>query len=285
MMNKGRVVVPSPLPNSYYLKCIFQRRLEKLLVHSIFSNPLFSYLYELSKKGFTAKQFHIYRDNFFFRTLNTIPSLSHVLIKAAYHCDFRTLASVGRNLYEETGEGEANNSHSSLLECSYNTHGKIVFSLEPIPLQNVSQSTFILEETHYFVVEQRKLYTSANYGVALGAMLGQEMAADNMLRVFYETLFLPYKGYYRSNKFKDVELYFLCHLNGVEARHGQDARKAALHFCRNEEDIELVLNAAENFLDIQALLWDGFFNAMKKAEDNGISVPVCSISDKHTVFN
>ncbi|MBY0461722.1 MAG: iron-containing redox enzyme family protein [Alphaproteobacteria bacterium] len=267
-------MMSSSLLYSQHLKYIFQKRLEKILVHRVFSHPFFSYLRDLSKRGMTAKQFYIYRDNYLFRTFNTIPSLSYVLIKAAHHCDFRTLASVGRNLYEETGGGISKESHSFLLDHSHNTHGEIVFCLESLPLKNIHQSSVILDETYYFVEEQQKLYTSSHYGEVLGAMFGQEMAADSMLRVFYQTLFLPYKRYYSDGKFEDVQEYFLCHLNGVEARHGQDAREAAFRFCQNEQDVEIVLKATNAFLDIQASLWDGLLMTFFESANDGVFVPV-----------
>lgn len=273
-MNK---VMASSFLHSQHLTYIFQKKVEKLLVHRMFSHPFFSYLRDLSKRGMTSTQFHVYRDNYLFRTFNTIPSLSCVLIKAAYHCDFATLASVGRNLYEETGEGISKQSHSFLLDQSHNIHGELVFSLDSLSLKDIHQSSLILDETYYFADEQKKLYTSSHYGEVLGVMFGQEMAAESMLRTFYQTLFLPYTKYYSGSKFEDVQAYFLCHLNGTEERHGQDAREAAFHFCQTEQDIDIVLKAANAFLEIQAKLWDGLLMAFFESANQGSFVPAISI--------
>ena len=60
---------------------------EEFSAHKALKHPMFEYLQEQSKEGFTSKQFEIYRDNFFRRTELTIPSVARFIEKAALSGD------------------------------------------------------------------------------------------------------------------------------------------------------------------------------------------------------
>jgi hypothetical protein len=233
--------------------------------HRALHHPYFDYLIAKAQTGVTAAQFDMHRANYFCRTRETIPSVARVVVAAAQNNDAQTLASAGKNLYEETGEGNHSLAHSLLLERSHNIHGAHIFGLPPLSLKESPHSTLLIPEVHEFVAKQTKLYTSPSYATVLGTGFAHEYAADAMLTQFYRSLFLPYKNHYNNGLFDAVAKYFLVHIGGVEERHAQDAKEALLRACKVGKDLDAVREGAFGFLDIQAKLWDGLLIAFEKA--------------------
>jgi hypothetical protein len=236
--------------------------------HRALQHPLFQYLPHIAtSSGLTPRQFELYRTNFFCRTKETIPSVARVIIAAANNQDTKTLASAGRNIFEETGEGNHSLAHSHLLEHSHNIHGRTVFGLGGFRLRESSGSQLLVPACHDFIAEQRALYTDPSYATVLGTGFAHEFAADPMLSGFFKGFFLPYKGYYAGDTFSQVSKYFDVHLGGVEERHAQDAREALMRACKIVDDLRAVKKGAFGFLDIQATLWDGLLVAIEKAHN------------------
>lgn len=242
--------------------------------HRAINHPLFPYLKECAKEGFTPKQYQIYRDNYLFRTFYTIPSVALLTLSAALNLDMETLASAGKNLYEETGCGDYLKTHSALLQVSHNTHAKVVFGLEPISLKDATRSDLITSEARYFVQNEMKLYKNDEYGVVIGAGYAHETAANSMLINFYESFFACYKGYYTEEAFNNLVEYFQVHINGLEENHANDAKRAAKKTCSSQLGLNAVIQGAYSFLDGQAYLWDGLHVELKKAEKEGEKILV-----------
>jgi hypothetical protein len=245
---------------------IFESYDKKLKSHRAINHDLFNYLNKKRNIGFTQGQYKTYRDNFLLRTFNTISSVAKVVIAAAKYIDYPTLAEIGKNLYQETGEGNYENSHLYLLEKSHNVHGQKIFNLPPISLVNVSNSEFVVTHNKEFLDVQNRLYENDSYLIVLGASYAHESAAESMLGQFESSLFDIYSGYYDETEYKTLCKYFSVHLNGVEHEHGVNAKKALLRICRTEENLKLVFNAANAFLDAQAHLWDGMLLKIREFE-------------------
>ena len=102
----------------------------------------------------------MYRANYFYRTLHTIPSIAYLLASAALNCDFKTLSFAAQNLYEETGCGKSTRMHNVLLELSHNYHGKYIFGIKPLTLNAASSSLEIIDETKSFITSVMQLIKS-----------------------------------------------------------------------------------------------------------------------------
>lgn len=241
--------------------------------HRAMHHPLFEYLIKQAAIGFTAVQFQIYRDNYFFRTFNTIPCIANLLRAVAKNLDFETLASVGKNLYEETGCGVPSRTHSNLLELSHNTHAKTVFNLAPISLGDSDKSKYLINEAKQFVDKEERLYTHQIYGTVLGAAYAHEAAASIMLISFYEGFFSSYKSYYSVKDFYNLAEYFFAHISGLEDAHAKKTREAAFRYSTKENSLFALFNGVSEFLNSQAVLWDGLYRELKGAENVGTKIP------------
>lgn len=251
---------------------VFDDRYEQLLKHSAINHPLFDYLLSQSVEGFTPKQFQIYRDTFFARTAETFPSVLRVALAAAAHQDHFTVAKVGSNIYDESGEGNPKLTHCRLLEESHNLHGKLIFSLPPLSVGEAISSPFCISEISTFREVQLGLYTHPEYPRILGASMAQELAANTMLENFYNAFFLPYKKCYHSEIFTELSLYFIKHTGepgdlkrGAEARHGIDSKNSAKNICHSVHELEQVFMGALQFLEAQGALWTGLLSSIKSA--------------------
>jgi len=241
---------------------------ELLQEHSAVAEQLFSYLQSQSERGFTAQQFLVFRDNYFYRTATTIESVAKVALAAVHHADFDSAAGFAENLYQETGEGTPWRSHRLLLECCFNLHADQVFSLDWLDVAAASTSPHILPEARAYRSAQAALY-GGEYVVALAASFAQEKAASGMLAAIHRSLFVPHRDRYPRGLFEFVEQYFTIHLGGMEDRHGELARQALLRNCTTEHLRRLALDGATRFLDAQARLWIALSAAMKAAALSG----------------
>ncbi len=246
---------------------------EVLKNHSAIKNPLFDYLKDSARDGFTPLQYRLYRDNYIYRTCQTVISVAHTTIAAAKNKDMETLATAGKNLYEESGMGVFLNSHLQLLSTSHNLHGDYIFGLAPIDLKDVFLSPYILPETKNFIAVAERLYTHENYPTVLGASYAQESAAVHMINDFYQSLFLPYKGHYNKFDFQRVDQYFADHLNGMEENHAHNASVAIEQNSQTSKELAQALEGVIGFLDAQSQLWTALHKAMQKAEIKGNKVP------------
>lgn len=250
----------------------FNKKYIGLETHSGIKHTFFDYLSEQSNRGFTAKQFQIYRDTIFARTLTTIPSIAHVIIAAAYNQDDFTIARAGSNLHDEAGRGNPQYTHSLLLEKSHNFHAETIFGIPPLKLSDAMASDDCVSEVEQFQETQSELYTHSDYPVILGASMAQELAADAMLTEFYTSLFLPYKDYYDPIEFDNkVAKYFFDHIGepgskkvGAEVQHGIDSKQSAVNMCQTEYELKQVFFGANQFLNAQQKLWDSLHHMMKE---------------------
>lgn len=233
------------------------------------SRVLFDYLAQRSKVGFTAAQFSLYRDNYFYRTYRTVPCIAKVVESASKAADYITLSSAASNLFEESGSGQAQKSHPELLLYSHNQHAERVFQLPPTTLIASLDSSHILPEAREFTNVQSSLYYSFNHIEVLGANYAQEEAATEMLTSFMSAFFEPYQSYYNNGDFKNLIEYFICHIDGLEERHADDARNCLLQWCKTEKDLEIAINSINKILSAQSNLWLGLLQALIELEDTG----------------
>lgn len=235
--------------------------------------PLFDYLRARARVGFTAAQFRLYRDNYFYRTNTTAAVVARIAYLAAARRDRVTLATAAKNLFEETGEGIPDRSHPLLLEQSHNAVAGQVFGLPPLGLDAADESPLLLAEARDYRERQRRLVEEGDYLTALGASYTQETMATDMLRGFYDTLFVPYRERL-AGTFALVSMYFTVHLDGVEEEHGRHAREAVCRACRTDADRQSAFAGIRGFLDAQRNLWTALHRALVAEERTGPVVPV-----------
>ncbi len=242
--------------------------------HRAIHHPLFDYLQNCASLGFTSKQYQIYRDNYLLRTFYTIPSVAFLVAASALNVDIQTLTTAGKNLYEESGRGDASDAHSKLLVDSHNLHARTVFNLDDVSLKEIHYSKWIIQETRSFIESQEKLYKNKVYCIVLGAAFAHESAATPMLSAFYHNLFKSYRNYYNDCNFEDLSKYFLVHIDGLEEEHADNAGLAARRNCINEQSLNQLFIGSSGFLNSQACLWDGLYRTLIEAEDERERVPV-----------
>ena len=235
----------------------FQQLKDFTYAHKAFNHPFFNYINSPQRNGFSADQFEIYWHNYFFRTINTIPSVANVVKAAAAEGDMENLALAGKNLYEETGQANQENVHIKLLIDAYNTHAKVVFGLNSINLKTIPYSNRLIPEVKLFLETQKILYEHPIYDVVIGANYAQESAAPSMLANFYDAFFLQYRNHLSDADFAIVSKYFHEHLDGTEEQHALNAEKIVINRCNDPKNIPYILFGVEQFLNIQSQLWDG----------------------------
>ncbi|MGI4775434.1 MAG: iron-containing redox enzyme family protein, partial [Janthinobacterium lividum] len=203
---------------------------------------------------------------------NTIPSIAHVVKAAALEGDMENLALAGKNLYEETGQGNQDNVHIKLLIDAYNIHAKDIFSLDSMDLNNISHSTELIPEVELFLENQRSLYEHNIYNVVIGANYAQETAASSMLENFYNAFFLKYKSRISDINFAVISKYFCEHLNGTEEQHALNAQKIIINRCSEHKNIPHILFGVEQFLNAQSKLWDGLHRELLATENEELII-------------
>jgi hypothetical protein len=245
---------------------------EQLQVYRTKSAGLFDYLRSRSEGGFDSIQFACYRANYFYRTYGTIPSICLLVKAAAEQEDEYTLKNAGQNLKEELGLiKDGKKSHAALLRFSHNTHGERVFKIPPISLQDSFNSSYILSATQLFRKIQQELYSSHNYIEILAASYAQEEAATEMLNIFLNSFFKPYAFHYRDeNEFSEIIEYFTCHLDGLEERHAENAKRCLFGRCNCMNDQGIAIKAIERMLNAQSNMWNELENGLKKLENKTI---------------
>lgn len=242
--------------------------------HRAIHHPFFNYIKACAKEGFTPKQYQIYRDNYLYRTMHTIPSIAYLTAAAALNGDIETLSLVGKNLFEECGSGDPKKAHSQLLNFSHNEHGKTVFNLNPIQMVDLQHQPTITKETRQFVKQEKDLYQNKNYCIALGAAYAHETAANSMLTHFYESIFLSYKNHYNLQEFYHIAEYFLIHISGLELVHADIAKYSAQKMDTSKENLKDLAEGCTVFLNSQANLWDGLLRELQLASREGKRVPI-----------
>jgi hypothetical protein len=240
--------------------------------HKALNHPLFTYLSEQSKEGFTPKQFLTYRDNFFRRTQLTIPSIASTIRAAMIYGDFDAAASAFKNLNDEMGGGDVKNIHSQLLLENHNIHGMRVFGVDPLDrITDVENSKLLLPEVEEYRRAKEQIFNMP-YPCIAGNTWAHELAADSMLDNFRESLFDPYLDHYTKEEADHVMKFFTAHRDdsiiggNVEEKHEEMARESVESAClEGLSHIEQVREGGLIFLDHQEKLWDGLLREIEKA--------------------
>ncbi|KAB2879747.1 hypothetical protein F9K33_07895 [bacterium] len=241
------------------------------------SLPLFDYLNQRSQIGFTQNQFQIYRDNYFYRTFRTIPSVCLIVKSAAENEDEAVMKSAGQNLMEELGLINGTTSHSAHLRHSHNIHSERVFKLSPISLRESLSSELVLEKTKEFSRQQAELYASDNYLVVLATNYAQEEVATDMLKSFLSAWFRPYKFLYSLQEYDEVEEYFRCHIDGLEERHAEDAKNSVIKQIKTSQDMNIALTSIRDILVAQSNMWVSLYEGIASQEQTSRLVPITVI--------
>jgi hypothetical protein len=239
------------------------------------TKPLAEYLHAKSCRGFTAKQFEIYRDNYFYRTATTVEAVARAALSCAIHNDRVSLACLAQNLNDESGSGMASMNHQALLESSHNIHGKAVFELPETSIPQSSSSKLLIDETLRYRRIHSQLLSSGDHVTVLAASYAQEQAASGMLELFKSAFFVPYRDRYSVQQFSEVTKYFSVHLDeGVEENHGLMAWKSLSPHLTTQGVRRNAADAIEAFLGAQADVWDGLLLYLGAAETEGDVKPV-----------
>ncbi|PZO43939.1 MAG: hypothetical protein DCF17_05230 [Shackletoniella antarctica] len=247
------------------------KHFESIESHKAIIHPLFEWLNEQSIDRFSdAILFDIYRTNYFTRTQGITSAISEILKAAIEESDSLTIALVGMNIFEETGEGDSKNTHLMMLQDSHNQHGEFIFNLAPIPIKLARHNDHTLNHTlksfRNFPENRMHLYSNTSYLFKLGVMLADETAAVPMIEGFYKAFFKPYEKLYTKKDFQSMSQYFSSHLSGVEQRHGSDILQAVDNNFKSISDLDEVMYGIESFFRIQSDIWDDLLLALLTAK-------------------
>jgi len=242
-----------------------------------------AYLRTRSELGISARQFEIYRLNYFCRTDMTVRTIARTAALAADCDDWQSLHCLAENLFDECGQGESEQNHRTLLEASHNLHASAVFNLSELKIADALRSK-VLPATKAYRDSRRKAFFRSSYISALAASFAQEAVARPMLETFRNSLFVPYEQKYhnsnRSKLWKTIDCYFNVHLgsDGVEEKHGEMAlaclNRRLEKSGRRAEETDEATTAIREFLDRQVALWDAMHSALKEAESEDEIVSV-----------
>lgn len=254
---------------------------EEFFEHRALKHPLFAYLSEQSSEGFTAKQFLIYRDNFFRRTQLTIPSIALTVKAAVTYGDFDAAALAFRNLKDEMADGDTKNIHSRLLLESHNIHGMRTFAINPVDkMTDVEKSNVLIPEVEEYRKAKEEIFTKP-YPFVAGNTWAHELAADSMLDHFRKSFFTPYLGLYSEKESAHVMRFFNVHKDdsreggNIEQQHEKMAREAVESACvESLNNVEQVREGGLIFLSHQEKLWDGMLRELEKAQHVGKIVKI-----------
>ncbi len=232
-----------------------------------------SFLDNRTQSGFNPVQFEVFRDNYFYRTRTTVEGVARAALSAAVNNDRFALCCLAQNLNDESGRGAVTMNHQQLMEEAFNFHGRLVFGVDPISVQQAESSSRVLSQSREYRRVHRRLLSSDNHVEVLAASYAQEQAANGMLSLFQKTFFVPYRGYYQESQFAPTMRYFSEHLDGVEEKHGEMAWLSLMPHLDTTSKRSLAMKAVETFLTAQANLWDALQFELEQSLDAGESIP------------
>ena len=179
---------------------------KKFKEHRALKHPFFDYLKD--EKGFNAKQYQVFRDNFFYRTAFTVPGVLHVIKAALLDGDLETAHYVAKNLNDELAITESSSKmHPKLLEKSFNKFGETIFGIDGMPISGAENSQYLLAAALIDRDVKKAGYEAEQALKVYATSWAHEFLADDMLQNFYNNVFLPYEKTYditkKDGKFQD----------------------------------------------------------------------------------
>jgi hypothetical protein len=252
------------------------RAIDVLLHH-----PLFDYLAQCARIGFTPQQFCIHGRGYLEACRQVIPLFEKAAARAKEQGDKISLDILNQNLDEEygrlpSGEQDEGKVHTNLARQSHHVHAQRVFGVDPQHFE----ATAITPAVMSYIERQLELYSDPSYFAVISACYVDEKGATGMMAVYFKTLFEPYANHYPSRQaFDDVAEYWRAHLNELEAVHAKDIRRALVANCTTTDHVKAMTQGSESLLAAQHKLLDGVWVALTEAEKTGVPVATGSCVD------
>ena len=240
--------------------------------HAVLKHPFLDYLLRRSTIGFNLPQLEIFAANYAHGCNETIPLLALLTEAAARSRDKRSLPTLGRNLHEETGKGKVGQDHLSLIERSLSLHGRL-FGAPNVQFHDTGSSPLLTDETRLYV-DGLKQVPQKPYEYKLGVELADEYSSNQVMNVYYRTLFVPYRKQYSKEEWGEIARYWKLHLGGMEARHAQDLATNIRDHCTTAKQVDMVEEGIRHILGAQAVLLKGMLQVMQTAEDKAPIIKV-----------
>lgn len=240
-------------------------------IAALLHHPLFDYLAQSSRLGFTPEQFCVYGRGYLEACGQVIPLFELAAARAEVQRDQVSLKILKANLEEEYGmqaSGQADEAkvHSSLARKSHHVHAQRVFGIEPAQFD----ATPVSAAAAHYILRQRAIYEDTSYFAVIGACYVDEKGSTGMMEKYYEAFFAPYASQYTAKQsFDGVAEYWRAHMEELEAAHAKDIKRALLANCTTMEHINAIKRGCEALLAEQGLLLDGVLAALKAAEKVG----------------
>lgn len=227
-------------------------------------------LKELSD-NMTIDQFRFIRDNFLYRTFTTRDCVEKVLLSSQKNQDKSGIELAGLNLFQEDGENVPDKSHKKLMVQAWNAYGTFIMGEDAVDNnehsieEGLKSSKYLLDEVKRYRVIQNNLYGSHDHITVIATSYAQESVAEDMLEMFYETLFLAKEREFEKKgaDFSAVTEYFSVHLDGTEQEHAQNARTVLKNNCKTQQDAQKAIMAIQTFLNAQSHIWNALDQKLK----------------------
>ncbi|MGI4935970.1 MAG: hypothetical protein ACRYF5_04375 [Janthinobacterium lividum] len=244
-------------------------------ISSVLNHPLFEFLHTTARRGFTPAQFCMQSRSYLLACDQVIPLFEKAAARAKEQGDHMSLAIFEENLQEEYGADDegtrhADKLHANLARYSHLTHASVVFGIDAVQFENAPVNPAV----RTFIERQRDIYDDTNYFAVIGACYVDEEASADMMKVYFETLFEPYKQRYAGNDFAKVAQYWHEHMDELEDIHAKDIRRGLLAHCRTDADVAALRRGAHSMIRAQSALLDGVLHALQSLEGHGSHVAV-----------
>jgi len=227
------------------------RLAESIYEHQAINNQF----YDLwMHQSWEFKQVEIFARNYYGRTIHTSTMVALSFLSAP---DLDAKVEIVTNLFSEFGFGNREKAHIVLLEKFFN--GLLTrIKGSPYCLPELSECN-LLPTTKRFSEGQRNLYTHSIPQVVSRALLGQEWLAYSMLTRLYEGSRQYIDVFETLDEFHEYCEYFYVHIGEAEKDHKMQAIKAAAQLCKSDEDLELLVQGFNGFLNLTADYWQGIY--------------------------
>jgi hypothetical protein len=265
------------VPNMIELEAAFKVRLRPLKLRN--KQAMFEVgkrLRRLRTRGtkLSPLQFDVFRRNYFYRTATTPHSVAAMIAAALQHIPPKLVvaANVLKTLDEELGATEGDSHLDLLLDC-LNTVSSHNFQLPALTLEDSAKKLLISPVTIRFRERQRVIFSPRKYFQILGASFGQEGAADGMLRMLKQSLFVPLLKGVPATEHAKVMRYFDAHISTsseqreIEKEHASRAWSNIKEYLRDPLAANAIFAGAKLGLELQSEFFLSLVESMESHTD------------------
>lgn len=227
---------------------------ESCYKHAAVNNAFYTLWQE---RELSADDVEVFAKNFYEHVAPTANRLALVFLRMSPD-DVQARAETIENLNDELGHGDPNKVHSVLLR---NLLEDLLSRLRGRPVTYDSLTAETLPSTRKLVDEGAALFGDSRPEIGCGALLAQEWHAYPQLVFLYEG-FRNYMRHYDLETFHENCEYFYLHIGAAEKEHKIHSVSSAAKMCRTTEQLDLLEQGYNSYLDLLGSYWAGLYDAL-----------------------